>query len=116
MPRYVDGFVVPVPKTKVAAYRKLARLARRVWLEYGALDYVECLADDVPPGKRTDFQRSVKLRPEELVVFAYIVYRSRRHRDSVNKKVMADPRFAGMDPKTLPFDAGRMIYGGFRSL
>ena len=90
--RYVDGFVVPVPKKKVAAYRRMARKAGKVWREHGALEYIECVADDVKPGKHTSFPQSVKLKPGETVVFAYIVYKSRAHRDRVNAKVMKDPR------------------------
>jgi uncharacterized protein YbaA (DUF1428 family) len=111
---YVDGFIVPVPKKKLAAYRRLARLAGKIWREHGALEYRECLADDVSKGKLTSFPRSVKLKPSETVVFAWIVYKSRAHRDRVNAKVMADPRFAGMDMKTMPFDGKRMIFGGFK--
>jgi uncharacterized protein YbaA (DUF1428 family) len=116
MPRYVDGFVVPVPKKNVEAYRKMARKAGRLWCEHGALEYIECLADDVKPGKWTSFPQSVKLKPDETVVFAYIVYKSRAHRDRVNAKVMADPRLAGMGPKDAPFDGKRMIYGGFTTI
>jgi uncharacterized protein YbaA (DUF1428 family) len=115
MARYVDGFVVPVPKKNVDAYRRLARTAGKIWREHGALEYVECVADDVKPGKLTSFPQSVKLKPGETVVFAYIVYRSRAHRDRVNAKVMQDPRIQ-MDPKAMPFDAKRMIYGGFTTL
>ena len=111
---YVDGFVVPVPKKKLAAYRRLARLAGKVWREHGALDYKECVADDVKMGKWTSFPRSVKLKPGETVVFAYILYKSRAHRDKVNAKVMKDKRFAGMDMKDMPFAGKRMIYGGFK--
>ena len=110
---YVDGFVVPVPKKKLAAYRRLARLAGKVWREHGALDYKECVADDVKMGKWTSFPRSVKLKPGETVVFAYILYKSRAHRDKVNAKVMKDKRFEGMDMKANPFDGKRLIYGGF---
>ena len=111
---YVDGFVVPVPKKKLAAYRRLARLAGKVWREHGALDFKECVADDVKKGKWTSFPRSVKLKPSETVVFAYILYKSRAHRDKVNAKVMKDARFAGMDMKSMPFDGKRMIFGGFK--
>src|ERR1041384_2528585 len=116
MSRYVDGFVVPVPKRKVDAYKKMARRAGKVWLEYGALEYVECLADDVKWGKRTSFPRSVKMkRPSETVFFSYIAYKSRKDRDRIMKKVMADPRFADFtDLAKLPFDARRMIFGGFK--
>ena len=115
--RYVDGFILPVPKKKVGAYRRLARKCGRIWKEYGALDYVECVADDVKPGKLTSFPRSVKLKPGEVVWFSWIVYKSRKHRDQVNAKVMKDPRLAAtMDPKAMPFDSKRMIYGGFRTM
>ena len=114
---YVDGFIVPVPKRKLAAYRSMARKAGKVWREDGALEYRECIADDVKWGKRTSFPRSIKQKPGETVVFSYIVYKSRAQRDSINKKVMKDPRLADMmDMKTLPFDAKRMIYGGFKLL
>jgi uncharacterized protein YbaA (DUF1428 family) len=114
---YFDGFIVPVPKKKLAAYRRMARTASKVWREHGALEYVECVADDVKVGKRTSFPRSVKLKPGETVVFSYIVYQSRGRRDRVMKKVMQDPRLAKMmDLKTLPFDAKRMIFGGFKGL
>jgi uncharacterized protein YbaA (DUF1428 family) len=112
---YVDGFVVPVPKRKLADYRKLARKAGKIWREHGALAFVECAADDVPYGKRTSFPRAVKVKSGETVVFSWIVYKSRAHRDSVNKKVMADPRLK-MDMSTAPFDGKRMIYGGFKTL
>jgi uncharacterized protein YbaA (DUF1428 family) len=113
--RYVDGFVVPVPKKKVAAYRRMAQKAGKVWREHGAIEYFECVADDVQPGKHTSFPQSVKLKPGETVVFAYIVYKSRAHRDRVNAKVMKDPRLKSMmDPKALPFDGKRMFWGGFK--
>jgi uncharacterized protein YbaA (DUF1428 family) len=112
---YVDGFIVPVPKKKVDAYRRIARKAGKVWREYGALEFKECIADDVDPGKLTSFPRSVKLKPDETVMFSYIVYKSRRDRDRILKKVMNDERIA-MDPKSMPFDAKRMIYGGFKML
>jgi uncharacterized protein YbaA (DUF1428 family) len=117
MPRYVDGFIVPVPKKKVQAYRNMAKKAGRIWIEHGALDFVECVGDDVKPGKLTSFPQSVKLKSGETVMFSWIVYKSRAHRDSVNKKVMSDPRLKDMmDPKAMPFDAKRMIYGGFKVL
>jgi len=113
--RYVDGYVVPVPKKKVAAYRKMAEKAGKIWREHGALEYIEAVADDVKRGKWTSFPQSVKLKPGETVVFAYVVYKSRAHRDSVNKKVMKDPRVKDMcDPKSLPFDGKRMFWGGFK--
>lgn len=112
---YVDGFVVPVPKSKVADYRRMARKAGKVWKDHGALAYVECLGDDVSVGKVTSFPRSVKLKSDEVVVFAYIVYRSRKDRDRINKAVMADKRLTSMmDPKKMPFDSKRMFWGGFR--
>jgi uncharacterized protein YbaA (DUF1428 family) len=115
MARYVDGFVVPVPKKSLAAYRALARKAGKLWREYGALEYVECVADDVKPGKHTSFPQSVKLARNEVVVFSWITYKSRRDRDRILKKVMADPRM-NMDPSTMPFDGKRMIYGGFKTI
>jgi len=115
MANYVDGFVLPIPKRNMSAYRRMARKAGKVWREHGALDYVECIADDVKPGKQTSFPQSVKLKPGEAVWFSYIVYKSRRHRDSVLKKVMRDPRLAKMmDPKAMPFDGRRMFWGGFK--
>ncbi|MEA3193301.1 MAG: hypothetical protein QOD26_1634 [Betaproteobacteria bacterium] len=112
---YVDGFVVPVPKGKKQAYLKMARKAGKVWREHGALDYKECVADDVKPGKHTSFPQAVKLKKNEVVWFSWIVYRNRKHRDGVMKKVMKDKRLASMmDPKTLPFDGKRMFFGGFK--
>ena len=112
---YVDGFVLPVPKRNLAAYRRMATKAGKVWREHGALDYKECVADDVKKGKHTSFPQSVKLKPGEAVWFSWIVYRNRKHRDSVLKKVMSDKRLASMmDPKDSPFDMKRMIYGGFK--
>ncbi|HEX9181517.1 MAG TPA: DUF1428 domain-containing protein [Burkholderiales bacterium] len=114
---YVDGFVTPVPKKNLDAYRKMARTAGKVWREHGALEFRECVADDVKPGKRTSFPQSVKLKPGETVMFSYIVYKSRSHRDKVNAKVMKDPRLANMmDPKAMPFDGKRMFWGGFKVL
>jgi uncharacterized protein YbaA (DUF1428 family) len=114
---YIDGFVVPVPKRNLEAYRRMARTASKVWREHGALAYMEGVADDVKPGKRTSFPRSVKLKSGETVVFAYIVYKSRAQRDRVNAKVMKDPRLAKMmNPKALPFDGKRMFWGGFKVL
>ena len=114
---YVDGFVIPVPKKNLPAYRRMAKLAGKIWREFGAIDYKEFIADDVKVGKYTSFPRSVKLKPGETVVFSWIVYKSRAHRDRVNAKVMKDPRLAPMmDPKTTPFDGKRLIYGGFKLL
>jgi uncharacterized protein YbaA (DUF1428 family) len=113
--RYVDGYVVPVPKKKLAAYRRIAQKAGKVWRDHGALEYIECIADDVKPGKHTSFPQSVKLKAGETVVFAYIVYKSRAERDRINAKVMKDPRLADMmDPKAMPFDGKRMFWGGFK--
>lgn len=117
MSRYVDGFVLPVPRENMTAYRRMAQKAGKVWREHGAVEYIECVGDDVKPGKWTSFPQSVKLKPGEAVVFAYVVYKSRAHRDSVNAKAMKDPRLASMmDPKALPFDGKRMFWGGFKSL
>ena len=114
---YVDGFVVPVPQKNLAAYRRMARKAGRIWREHGALEYIECVADDVKPGKLTSFPQAVKLKPDEVVVFSWIVYNSRKDRDRINKKVMSDPRLADlMNPKALPFDGKRMFMGGFKPI
>jgi len=114
---YVDGFVVPVPLKNLAAYRRMAKKAGKVWREYGALDYKEWIGDDVPVGKLTSFPRSVKVKRGETVVFSWIVYKSRADRDRINAKVMKDPRLADMmDPKKMPFDGKRLIYGGFKLL
>ncbi len=115
--RYVDGFVVAVPVKNLAAYRRLARKVGKVWKEYGALDYKEWVGDDTPVGKLTSFPRSVKLKRGEIVIFAWIVYRSRKDRDRINGAVAKDPRLADMvHGKNLPFDGKRMIYGGFKLL
>jgi len=112
---YVDGFVLPLPKANVAAYRKMARIAGKVWREHGALQYVECIGDDVPAGKLTSFPQAVKLKPDETVVFSWAVYKSRADRNRVMKKVMADPRLAPMmQAKSMPFDGKRMFWGGFK--
>jgi uncharacterized protein YbaA (DUF1428 family) len=116
MARYVDGFVIPVPKKKAAAYRALSRKIGKIWREHGALAYVECIADDVKPGKLTSFPQSVKLKPSETVVFAWITYKSRRDRDRISAKVMADPRSARLNPATMPFDTKRMFFGGFTTI
>jgi uncharacterized protein YbaA (DUF1428 family) len=114
---YVDGLVVPVPKKNLAAYRKMAHTAGKVWREHGALEYHECVADDVAVGKVTSFPRSVKLKPDETVIFSYIVYKSRRDRDRIMATVMSDPRLKSMmNPKAMPFDGKRMIFGGFKFL
>jgi uncharacterized protein YbaA (DUF1428 family) len=117
MPHYVDGFVVPVPKRNLAAYRRMSRKCGKVWIEHGALQYWETVADDVKPGVVTSFPQAVKLEADETVVFSWIVYTSRKARDRVNAKVMKDPRVtAMMDPKSMPFDGKRMFWGGFKGL
>jgi uncharacterized protein YbaA (DUF1428 family) len=114
---YVDGFIVPVPKKKLKAYYAMAKKASKVWRDHGAVEYLECVADDVKKGKWTSFPRSVKLKPGETVIFSYIVYKSRKDRDRVLKAVMKDKRLAAMmDPKKMPFDGRRMIYGGFKTV
>jgi uncharacterized protein YbaA (DUF1428 family) len=115
--KYVDGFVLPVPKKNLQAYRRMARKAAAIWRELGALDYKECAGDDLNVKFGVSFPRVIKLKPGETVVFSYIVYKSRAHRDRVNAKVMKDPRIANMcDPKDMPFDAKRMVSGGFKVL
>jgi uncharacterized protein YbaA (DUF1428 family) len=117
MGRYVDGFVLPIPKKNRAAYVKMARLGAKVWKDHGALEYHECIGDDTPLGKRTSFPRSVKLKADEVVWFSWIVYESKKSRDRINAAVMKDPRMQKyMDPKKMPFDARRMIYGGFKTV
>jgi uncharacterized protein YbaA (DUF1428 family) len=114
MAHYVDGFVLPVPRRNLDAYRRQARKAGKIWREHGALEYRECVADDVPMGEVTSFPRSVQLKRGETTVFAWIVFKSRAHRDRVNAKVLKDPRLADMmDANAMPFDSKRMIYGGF---
>jgi uncharacterized protein YbaA (DUF1428 family) len=112
---YVDGFVLVVPKKNLGAYKRLARWGARIWRKCGALDYRECVADDMKATCGMPFPKLVKLKPGETVVFSYIVYRSRAHRDQVNAKVMSDPSTARM-PKKMPFDVKRMCYGGFKNL
>ncbi len=114
---YVDGFLLPVPKKNLAAYRRMAQTAGKVWRDHGALDYKECVGDDlkVKPGCGISFSRVAKVKPGETVFFSYIVYKSRAHRDRVNAKVMKDPRLAQMmNGKAMPFDVKRMAYGGFK--
>ena len=114
---YVDGFITPVPKKKLAEYRRVSTKMGRIMREHGALEFRECVADDVKWGKRTSFPRSVKQRAGETVLFSYIVFKSRAHRDQVNARVMKDKRVLPMmDPKTFAFDGKRMIYGGFKVL
>ncbi|MGE0829759.1 MAG: DUF1428 domain-containing protein, partial [Hyphomonadaceae bacterium] len=112
----VDGFVIPVPKKNVQAYKKIARMAGKIWREYGALEYRECVAEDVKPGKLTSFPQSVNLKPSETVIFSWITYKNRAQRDKINAAVMKDPRIAKMGPDSMPFDGKRMIYGGFEVL
>jgi len=112
---YVDGFLLALPKDKVEDYRKIAELAGKIWMEHGALSYVECVADDVPYGELTSFPRAVHSKEDEIVVFAWITYPSREKRDEVNKKVMEDPRLK-MDMSAMPFDGKRMIFGGFKTI
>src|SRR5690349_17552156 len=112
---YVDGFLLPVPKKKLAAYRSLALRASKIWLEHGAVDYRECVGDDLNVKMGLPFPKGIKTKPGETVVFSYIVYKSRADRDRVNAKVMKDPRTQEMcDPKNTPFDIKRMMYGGFK--
>ncbi len=111
---YVDGFVLAVPKANIEAYKKMAGVAGDVWMEHGALSYVECIADDVPYGELTSFPRAVQAKEDEVVVFAWITYASREARDAINRKVMADPRLSP-EGQQMPFDGKRMIYGGFSS-
>ena len=117
MARYVDGFVLTVPKKKLPAYKKLAKKAGKIWMEHGALEYVECVGEALKVKMGVPFTKLAKPRKGETVVFSYIVYRSRKHRDEVNKKVMADKRICGgMDMNDMPFDCNRMTYGGFEAL
>ena len=113
---YVDGFVLPIPKKNVKAYLSMARLGCKVWREHGALDYHECVGDDLDIGMGTTFPRGIRCKRGETIVFAWIVYRSRAHRDRVTAKVMRDPRIAEMSGKRMPFDMKRMMMGGFRTL
>lgn len=112
---YVDGFVVPVPKDKIEAYKAMARRAGAVWKEHGALAFVECVGDDVPYGELTSFPRAVQVKEDEIVVFSWIVYASREARDSINARVMADERLKA-DMASMPFDGKRMIFGGFETI
>ncbi|MDH4386983.1 MAG: DUF1428 family protein [Caulobacter sp.] len=109
---YVDGYVLAVPRAAMDSYREIASQSGAVWMEHGALSYVECFADDVPYGELTSFPRAVQAKDDEIVVFSWITYESREARDAVNAKVMVDPRLK-MDPATMPFDTRRMIFGGF---
>ena len=112
---YVDGFVLPVPKKNLAVYKKIARQAGKVWKDHGAIQYVECVADDVKPGKWTSFPQAVKLKPDEVVIFSWATFANKKARDRANKKIFEDPRIAAlMDPKNMPFDGKRMFWGGFK--
>lgn len=110
--QYVDGYILAVPTKNLDAYREMAEKAGKIWKEYGAIDYVECIGEDVKPGKVTSFPQAVKLEPDETVIFSWITYKSREDRDRINAAVMKDPRL-DMDPKTMPFDGTRMFWGGF---
>jgi uncharacterized protein YbaA (DUF1428 family) len=115
--RYVDGFVLPVPKKNLHAYRRLALKAGKIWREHGALEFRECVGEDLNVKMGAPFPRRIKPKPGETVVFSWIGFKSRAHRDRVNAKVMKDPRIKDMgDPKDMPFDVKRMTYGGFKIL
>jgi uncharacterized protein YbaA (DUF1428 family) len=117
MSQYIDGFVLPVAKKNLAAYKRMAQKTNKIWREYGALDYKECVGDDLNVKMGLPFPRGIKTKPGETVVFAYIVYKSRSHRDRVCAKIMKDPRITEMcDPKNMPFDVDRMLYGGFKTI
>jgi uncharacterized protein YbaA (DUF1428 family) len=111
---YADGYVLPVPKKHLAAYRRIAKMAGKIWREYGALDYKECAGDDLNVQCGMPFPKAMKLKPGETVIFAWVVFKSRAHRDRVNAKVMKDPRLANMGAEKMPFDVKRMVYGGFK--
>lgn len=113
---YVDGFVLPVPTKKLDAYRRIAQKASKVWREHGALDYKECVGDDLNVKFGLPFPKNMKAKRGESIVFAYIVYKSRAHRDKVNAKAMKDPRIAQMSPESMPFDHKRMVWGGFKTI
>ena len=113
---YVDGYVLPIPKDKIPDYEKMARLAGQIWVEHGALEYRECVGDDLDIQELVPFPQLVQAKPDETVVFAWIVFESRERRDEINAKVMADPRLAGMGPENSPFDHRRMAFGGFKVL
>ena len=116
--QYVDGFVIPIPKKNMKAYVKMARKAGKVWMDHGALEYRECVGDDLNSGPKVrPFTKLARTKPGETVLFSWIVYKSRAHRDRVNAKVMKDPRIAAMmTSKQMPFDSKRMAYGGFKTL
>jgi uncharacterized protein YbaA (DUF1428 family) len=117
MPHYVDGFVLPIPKKNLNAYRRMAQKAGKVWRDHGALEFRECVGDDLKVKMGLPFPRGIKTKPGETVLFSYIVFKSRTHRDRVNAKVMKDPRLAKMmSSKAMPFDVKRMMYGGFKTI
>ena len=116
MAHYVDGYVIPVPKKRVNAYRRMAQKAGKIWRDHGALEFRECVGDDLNVKMGLPFPRGIKIKPGETVIFSWIVYKSRAHRDSVNKKVMKDPRLVKMMDQPMPFDAKRMLYGGFKTI
>ena len=113
-PKYVDGFVLAVPKNKINEYLRLARMCGKIWLEHGALEYRECVGEDLKISMGVPFPKMIKIKPKETVIFSWITYKSRAHRDVVNSRVMKDSRMKNMDPKYMPFDPKRMVYGGFK--
>lgn len=114
--RYVDGYVLPVPKKNLPAYRRMAQKAGKIWREHGALEFRECVGDDLDVEFGVPFPRTMKVKRGETVVFSWVVFKSRADRDRVNAKVMSDPRLAKATPKTMPFECKRMVYGGFKIL
>jgi uncharacterized protein YbaA (DUF1428 family) len=117
MPKYIDGFVIPVPKKQLKEYARIARIGCKVWRDHGALAYHECVGDDLNVPFGLPFPKGIKVKKGETVFFSFIVYKSKAHRDRVNKKVMSDPRLANAcDPKNMPFDPKRMLFGGFKSV
>lgn len=116
MPKYVDGFVIPVPKKNLKVYVKMARQGRKIWMKHGALDYYECVGDDLKSAFSQTFPKGLRIKNGETVVFSYIVFKSKAHRDSVNKRVMSDPKLMEGFDKTMPFDVKRMLYGGFKAV
>jgi uncharacterized protein YbaA (DUF1428 family) len=116
MKPYVDGYVLPIPKDKLADYRRLAQKAAKIWREHGALEYRECVAEDDNAPEMVPFSKGAKAKPGEVVIFAYVLFKSRKHRDQVNAKVMADPRLANLSHDNVPFDCKRMMWGGFNTL
>jgi alkaline phosphatase len=114
---YVDGFLLPLPKAKIVEYKKMSKKASKIWMKHGALEYRECVGDDLTPPWALAFPKLMKLKDDEAVIFAWIVYKSKAHRDRVNKKVMSDPQMnADMEGKQMPFDVKKMAYGGFKTI